>query len=63
MAARLGVDIGGTFTDLVVVDETTGAVRVGKVLTTPGGGGYGSPGDRDLFLIAADSRGGYVIRA
>src|SRR5688572_6505498 len=34
MAARLGVDIGGTFTDLVVVDETTGGVRVGKVLTT-----------------------------
>jgi N-methylhydantoinase A len=34
MSARLGVDIGGTFTDLVVVDETTGAVRVGKVLTT-----------------------------
>jgi N-methylhydantoinase A len=29
------VDIGGTFTDLVVVDEATGAVRVGKVLTTP----------------------------
>ena len=35
MAARLGVDIGGTFTDLVVIDETTGAARVGKVLTTP----------------------------
>ncbi|OLC37969.1 MAG: methylhydantoinase [Candidatus Rokubacteria bacterium 13_1_40CM_4_69_5] len=35
MSARLGVDIGGTFTDLVVVDETTGALRVGKVLTTP----------------------------
>ena len=35
MPARLGVDIGGTFTDLVVVDETTGAIRVGKVLTTP----------------------------
>jgi N-methylhydantoinase A len=32
--ARLGVDIGGTFTDLVLVDEATGAVRVGKVLTT-----------------------------
>jgi len=28
------VDIGGTFTDLVVIDEGTGAVRVGKVLTT-----------------------------
>ncbi|PYO30039.1 MAG: hypothetical protein DMD86_13960 [Candidatus Rokuibacteriota bacterium] len=32
--ARIGVDIGGTFTDLVWVDETTGAVRVGKLLTT-----------------------------
>jgi N-methylhydantoinase A len=32
---RLGVDIGGTFTDLVLVDEATGGVRVGKLLTTP----------------------------
>src|SRR6266849_1706230 len=35
MPARLGVDIGGTFTDLVLVDETGGAIHVGKVLTTP----------------------------
>jgi N-methylhydantoinase A len=34
MPARLGVDIGGTFTDLVVIDEVTGTARVGKVLTT-----------------------------
>src|SRR4030067_3138396 len=33
--SRIGVDIGGTFTDLVWVDEATGGVRVGKVLTTP----------------------------
>jgi N-methylhydantoinase A len=33
--SRIGVDIGGTFTDLVWVDDATGAVRVGKVLTTP----------------------------
>ena len=32
---RIGVDIGGTFTDPVWVDEATGAVRVGKLLTTP----------------------------
>src|SRR5947207_14380629 len=32
---RIGVDIGGTFTDLVWVDEATGHVRVGKLLTTP----------------------------
>src|SRR2546422_112833 len=35
VTARLGVDIGGTFTDLVVIDETTGVTRVGKILTTP----------------------------
>jgi len=35
MSSRLGVDIGGTFTDMVVVDETTGALKVAKVLTTP----------------------------
>ncbi len=33
--ARIGVDIGGTFTDLVWMDEATGAARVGKLLTTP----------------------------
>ena len=33
--ARIGVDIGGTFTDLVWVDEATGSARVGKLLTTP----------------------------
>jgi N-methylhydantoinase A len=33
--SRIGVDIGGTFTDLVWVDEATGTVRVAKLLTTP----------------------------
>ena len=33
---RLGIDIGGTFTDLVLLDEGTGAVRFGKTLTTHG---------------------------
>ena len=31
----MGVDIGGTFTDLIIVNETTGAFAVGKTLTTP----------------------------
>jgi len=30
----VGVDVGGTFTDLVLVDEATGDVRVAKVPTT-----------------------------
>ena len=32
---RAGVDVGGTFTDVLVVDDATGAFRVGKTLTTP----------------------------
>ncbi len=32
---RVGIDIGGTFTDLVCFDERTREVRVVKVLTTP----------------------------
>jgi N-methylhydantoinase A len=32
---RLGVDIGGTFTDATLVDERTGEIRIGKVPTTP----------------------------
>ncbi len=32
---RVGVDSGGTFTDISLVDETTGAVRVWKVPSTP----------------------------
>src|ERR1700694_3524271 len=34
--SRIGVDIGGTFTDLVVFDDVTGSFAVGKTLTTPG---------------------------
>jgi N-methylhydantoinase A len=37
MSTRIGVDIGGTFTDLVYYDDSTGAVVVAKVPTTPAG--------------------------
>jgi N-methylhydantoinase A len=35
VALRIGIDIGGTFTDLVVLDEATGAVTNTKALSTP----------------------------
>ncbi len=35
MSFRIGVDIGGTFTDLILVDEAGAVFQVGKVLTTP----------------------------
>ena len=31
MGLVAGVDVGGTFTDICIVDEATGAVVVGKV--------------------------------
>jgi N-methylhydantoinase A len=34
MSARVGVDVGGTFTDLVAIEEGSGAIRSRKVLTT-----------------------------
>ena len=32
---RVGIDIGGTFTDLVLLDDSSGERAIGKVLTTP----------------------------
>jgi N-methylhydantoinase A len=35
MATRIGVDVGGTFTDLIFLDDETGEVRVGKGPSNP----------------------------
>ena len=35
MGYRIGVDIGGTFTDFCAFDESSGAVHTLKVLSTP----------------------------
>ena len=35
MVWRIGIDIGGTFTDVALVEEASGHVGVAKVLTTP----------------------------
>lgn len=35
MSYRLGIDIGGTFTDLILLDDETGHVKREKVPTTP----------------------------
>jgi N-methylhydantoinase A len=32
---RLGVDVGGTFTDLIYVDDEAGQVMIHKLATTP----------------------------
>ncbi|MEJ8567857.1 hydantoinase/oxoprolinase family protein [Elongatibacter sediminis] len=35
MSYRLGVDVGGTFTDLLLINEATGETRTAKVPSTP----------------------------
>ena len=35
MAFRLGVDVGGTFTDLLLIDESSGQTYMAKVPSTP----------------------------
>ena len=32
---RVAVDIGGTFTDICILDEDSGALRVAKTASTP----------------------------
>jgi N-methylhydantoinase A len=59
MATRIAVDVGGTFTDLVTYDDTTGEVRVVKEPTTPDAPEEGvieavSKGVRDGLLQSAE---------
>ena len=41
MVWRIGIDIGGTFTDVALVDEATGRIGVTKAPTTPDDFGQG----------------------
>ena len=41
MTRIAGIDVGGTFTDLVLVDEATGEVRLAKVPTTADNQAFG----------------------
>lgn len=58
MATRLGVDVGGTFTDLIFYDDATGEIRVSKVPTTPTG-----PEEGVLAAVEAAVPGDHLGRA
>lgn len=47
MAVRMGVDIGGTFTDLLLVDDRSGRVTIEKGLTT-----YPDPSEGVMAVVA-----------
>ena len=61
MVWRIGVDIGGTFTDVALVDEASGEIGVAKVPTTPQRprrGRAGRAGDGDArYRVAATEVG------
>ena len=42
----LGADVGGTYTDFLVVDRENTGIRIAKVLTTPGNQAQGFLEDR-----------------
>jgi len=48
-----GIDVGGTFTDLIAIDTATGAVRLAKVPTTPENQAFG--------VLAAIESAGLVL--
>src|SRR5262245_20045376 len=50
---RVGVDIGGTFTDFVLLDAVSGRVRIHKCLTTPKDPSIGALVGLDELLRAA----------
>jgi N-methylhydantoinase A len=51
---RVGVDVGGTFTDVVLVEETSGAILIAKVPTVPGDPSEGCVNGIDKALAAYD---------
>jgi N-methylhydantoinase A len=53
---RIGIDTGGTFTDIVAVDTGTGAMRVTKVASTPANPAVGLV--RGIKQILADAQAG-----
>ena len=45
MTLRIGIDVGGTFTDVTAFDDRTGEIAVRKYLSEPGAAGAGDRGD------------------
>src|SRR4249920_4036266 len=52
---RIGIDTGGTFTDIVSVDTVTGATQVTKVASTPANPAIGLLRGVNEILAAANA--------
>lgn len=58
---RIGIDTGGTFTDIVSVDARTGAMRVTKVASTPSNPAIGLVRGVNAVLAAGGADAGDVV--
>jgi len=66
MNVRIAVDIGGTFTDATLIDESDGRVAIAKTLTTPAdpSEGFMRAVDRALANASVETeRVGFVVHA
>ena len=54
MPNRIAVDVGGTFTDLILSDDETGRIVIGKVPTIPSAPDEGVLGVLDAVLAEGD---------
>jgi N-methylhydantoinase A len=65
-AVRLGIDIGGTFTDATLIHEATGEIKIAKVLSTPRDPSDGFARSAERILAEADVAGDaveYIVHA
>src|SRR5215831_7286664 len=58
--ARVGIDIGGTFTDIVLWDDKAGTLWIKKVPTTPQDHGVGALDGLEALLHEAELPAGSV---
>ena len=61
---RLGIDVGGTFTDGILIDEDTGETRIAKVPSTPSDPSVGFLAAVERILREADAEAadvGYLV--
>src|SRR5688500_8794305 len=58
----LGVDVGGTFTDFVLLDEASGLISIGKVLTTPNDPSDAMLSGTEALLTSSKTEGSLLTR-
>ena len=58
---RLGIDIGGTFTDFAMIENGSGAVSLEKILTTPHDPSVAVLDGIDRLLTSSNAHVGQIV--